>query len=363
MSQAEQTTRFDAFISHAGPDKKKALAICSDLESMGLRCWIAPRNVMAGADFSQAIIEGVEGSKCLILLLSENTETSEYVVNEVERAKSYGKQIFTIRMSEVEIPKNLELFLSLSQWIDYRAIDFPERLQQVAEQIMSGAASKRRSQPPGLAVLSYRWLKRYWFIPLAVMAGLATQIDFASLTDGSQTEQQSLIIGLALLGFLAAAVMLLRAKPKFDDSATLSYPSRSSMRTRQTKVARKRDKKEKQQKFAAVRLKPLGKQPKTAILQSLDGVQKLPLNMDLLHQPEGIILGRAIELVHIHMEDTKISRRHLRLKIKEGHFTLEDLNSTYGTCIDGERIVPFAAVPVKAGQLIRIAEYSYTIRA
>jgi len=122
---------YDVFISYAGPDQESANELCEKFENEGLRCWIAPRNVRAGQKYLEEILDGVIRSKCLMLLLSENTEHAEYVENEVERAKSYRRKIYTLRLEEVQIPKNLELILGATQWIDSWAVDYPERLKQI----------------------------------------------------------------------------------------------------------------------------------------------------------------------------------------------------------------------------------------
>lgn len=131
MTAEDNQLSYDMFISHAGPDKEAAESLCEELEKQGLRCWIAPRNVRPGFNYPEEIIEGVIRSKSLLLLLSEDTEFAGYVENEVERAKSYGRKIYTVRLDDVSIPKNLELFLGLPQWIDSWAVDYPERIQQV----------------------------------------------------------------------------------------------------------------------------------------------------------------------------------------------------------------------------------------
>jgi hypothetical protein len=41
----------DVFISHSSKDKLTADAICHSLEQNGIRCWIAPRDVRAGANY------------------------------------------------------------------------------------------------------------------------------------------------------------------------------------------------------------------------------------------------------------------------------------------------------------------------
>jgi len=42
----------DVFISHAYKDERVAGAVCQELESAGVRCWIAPRNIAADEDWT-----------------------------------------------------------------------------------------------------------------------------------------------------------------------------------------------------------------------------------------------------------------------------------------------------------------------
>ena len=51
---------FDVFISYSHQDKAAADAACSALESAGVRCWIAPRDVAPGADWAGAIVSAIE---------------------------------------------------------------------------------------------------------------------------------------------------------------------------------------------------------------------------------------------------------------------------------------------------------------
>ena len=77
---------FDAFISYSSKDKTAADAACAVLEGAGIRCWIAPRDIPAGAPWSAAIIEGIEDSRVLVLVFSANANASDQVLREVERA-------------------------------------------------------------------------------------------------------------------------------------------------------------------------------------------------------------------------------------------------------------------------------------
>ena len=66
----------DVFISHAHKDKKIADAICEKLESAGVRCWIAGRDISPGADWTEATRRAIESSRAMVLVFSENANTS-----------------------------------------------------------------------------------------------------------------------------------------------------------------------------------------------------------------------------------------------------------------------------------------------
>lgn len=97
-------------------------------------------------------------------------------------------------------------------------------------------------------------------------------------------------------------------------------------------------------------------------LQSLEGNQKLNICSYTASKGEGFVIGRSLELVHLQLRDERISRRHLRIKSHSDYFTVEDLNSTHGTMLDGERLKAFLPAPIKHGQLLRIADFSYVFK-
>src|SRR3954465_4245550 len=107
-----------AFISYASEDEPTATTISAYLERNGVSCWIAPRDVRPGSDYGSEIIDGIESSAVLVLLLSEHANSSTFVKREVERAVSKGKPIFPVRVREVVPSKSLELFVSSAEWID-----------------------------------------------------------------------------------------------------------------------------------------------------------------------------------------------------------------------------------------------------
>lgn len=106
------------FISYASADRGIAQRVCDLLEGRGISCWIAPRNVAAGADYGQAIIEGIKNSRVLLVLLSADSGASRYVAREVERAVTHQVSLLPVRLAPMDIPAQLEFFLGSCQWFD-----------------------------------------------------------------------------------------------------------------------------------------------------------------------------------------------------------------------------------------------------
>lgn len=106
------------FISHASEDSEKAEEICGALEGRGLTCWIAPRDVRAGREYADEIIRGIEQSGAVVLVLSDEANSSAFVRREIERAVSKHKPVFPVRIEHVSPSPGLELFVSSTQWID-----------------------------------------------------------------------------------------------------------------------------------------------------------------------------------------------------------------------------------------------------
>jgi hypothetical protein len=144
-----------AFISYASEDETVATTISAFLERNGVPCWIASRDVQPGADYGSEIINGIEASRLLVLVLSEHANASEFVKREVERAVSKGKPVFPVRVQDVAPSKSLELFVSSAEWIDAFHPPLERYLGRLTDSIRSATDERqeRRSdfQPAGPA--------------------------------------------------------------------------------------------------------------------------------------------------------------------------------------------------------------------
>jgi TolB-like protein/Tfp pilus assembly protein PilF len=121
------------FISYASQDAETANTICTALEDHGIACWIAPRDVEAGAQYAAAIVRAINDSKAMVVVLSASAVASVHVGREVERAASKRKPIIAFRVDGAALNPALEYFLSQSQWIDARALGSKSALTKLVE--------------------------------------------------------------------------------------------------------------------------------------------------------------------------------------------------------------------------------------
>ncbi len=98
----------DVFISHSAKDKPVADAVCATLENGGVRCWIAPRDIVPGTQWGEAIIDAISSSQVMVLVFSSNANESQQIIREVERAVSKGIPVIPFRVEDVDPNKSLE---------------------------------------------------------------------------------------------------------------------------------------------------------------------------------------------------------------------------------------------------------------
>jgi TolB-like protein/Tfp pilus assembly protein PilF len=147
-SSAVGTSR-SVFLSYASHDAETAKSICEYLERRGVSCWMAPRDVPAGALYADAIVRAINEAKALVVVLSQSAVASSHVGKEIERASSKKKKIIAFRIDPAQLTPALEYFLSESQWIDVPALGMQAALVKLAEAVKQGSASS--AQPTSVS--------------------------------------------------------------------------------------------------------------------------------------------------------------------------------------------------------------------
>jgi hypothetical protein len=137
------------FISHANKDGDIAQQLCAVLERHGVPCWIAPRDIPAGADWRAAIVNAISASDLMITLISEDASRSEQIARDLDRADRDRVPILPIRLDDVPVAGELRYFLGTRQWLDLslRSLDDCEfEVVQAVQNLQTAAPHIEKAQ-------------------------------------------------------------------------------------------------------------------------------------------------------------------------------------------------------------------------
>ena len=123
------------FISYSSKDKKVGDATCAMLERRGYRCWIAPRDIVPGKEWGEAIVEGIRNARIFVLIFSANANQSPQVRREVERAVHHGLPVIPFRIEDVPPASSLEYFMSAPHWLDALTPPLERHLDHLADAV------------------------------------------------------------------------------------------------------------------------------------------------------------------------------------------------------------------------------------
>ena len=88
----------------------------------------------------------------------------------------------------------------------------------------------------------------------------------------------------------------------------------------------------------------------------------LALDAATLRGSEGLIFGRQSRYCDVAWPDDSLSRRHARFRIDAaGALSVEDLDSTNGTHVEGRKLAAFDAVRIDPGIRIRLGEINVSV--
>jgi len=162
----ERTTPYDVFVSYSNKNKPAVDQIVHHLEREGIRCWVAPRDIPAGANWGEAIIGGISTSRVLLLVLSQHSNTSQQILQEVERAVAKGLIVVPFRIEDVPVSAKLELYVGARHWLDAFSepleVHSSELAQDLRRILGTPTAKKAKEDPAREAVESVSLRSKAW---------------------------------------------------------------------------------------------------------------------------------------------------------------------------------------------------------
>ena len=125
----------DVFISYPSARNEIATAMCDALEKNGITCWIAPRDILPGITYADALIQAIDSSKVMVLVYSSETNTSPHILREVERAVHNNIPIIPVRVDNSDPSNAMQYYISTPHWLDAFVPPFEQHLNRLVKAI------------------------------------------------------------------------------------------------------------------------------------------------------------------------------------------------------------------------------------
>ena len=146
------------FISYGSNDAEVAGELCSYLESHGIPCWIASRDISSGI-YAGEITRAIKAADLLLVLHSAHSAASPHVKNEINIACNSSKAILPYCLDSTPYDDDLEYYLSSHQRISssgHRDEDFAQIERIIREK--RGEKVKETKTEPSQSVRKHSWI-------------------------------------------------------------------------------------------------------------------------------------------------------------------------------------------------------------
>ena len=125
----------DVFISYSTRDKVDANAVCAGLEAAGLCCWMAPRDILPGQSWPEAIINAIDRCGVLVLILSSSSNASRQVFRELRNAGDNGIPMIPFRLEDTSMSPEMRYYIGDTQWLDATNPPMEQHIQRLCHTV------------------------------------------------------------------------------------------------------------------------------------------------------------------------------------------------------------------------------------
>lgn len=213
---------YDVFISYASEDKIVADAACAMLESHAVRCWIAPRDVIPGMAYGEAIIDAIRGCRIMILIFSSKSNKSAHIPKEIERAVSAGVAVIPFRIEDVKPGKSLDYFIGSVHWLDALTPPLEQHLERLVHNVKTLLARDEPVIDPKGSLAASAPPAASGAVSVAAQ-NAARPVTASAPTQGARSPL--LYILLAVLGIVAVVFAVLYFARKPSTTAQVAAPA------------------------------------------------------------------------------------------------------------------------------------------
>ena len=104
------------FISYSSKQAALADHICQYLETAGIPCWIAPRNIAAGSNYTADIPNAITQCEYFLLVMTEDAQNSHWIEKELVDAENKHKKLIPFIAQTFPMNEKFNFLLQCNHW-------------------------------------------------------------------------------------------------------------------------------------------------------------------------------------------------------------------------------------------------------
>ena len=136
----------DVIISHSTAGNLTAYAICCELESIGIRCWILPRDLSIGVPWDQSMVHAVASCRIMIVVLADYASRSDRIERQLEHAFNNEVIVIPFRIESNSADSGPPLSPDPVHWLDALTPEMAQRLRSLRD-LVAGLTLRQKDPP------------------------------------------------------------------------------------------------------------------------------------------------------------------------------------------------------------------------
>ena len=135
------------FISYKSEESAEADKVRRALETSGISCWMAPESIPGGRSYAEVIPAAIRRCSVFVLILTEKSQSSQWVKRELDRAINEGKRVMPFILENTRLDDDIAFYLTnVQQYFAYK--DWEKELSRMIDDICALLGITRIVPPP-----------------------------------------------------------------------------------------------------------------------------------------------------------------------------------------------------------------------
>lgn len=138
-----------AFISYSTKNQSAADAMRALFKKHDIDTWMAPYDIPAGSEYAEVLYDALSGCSCLVLMLTDVSQNSQWVRKEVNIAITNGKTIIPVKLEDIELNSMMKFYLNDQQIVPVHVIDDNSaEIQSILKSVIGLIEKKKKPMFP-----------------------------------------------------------------------------------------------------------------------------------------------------------------------------------------------------------------------